>query len=104
MRAAVLLVALLFAACVAGLAYVVMTPVARRHGRRLRAKARWRTRHYGERGHTVVAVGLALPSGEVLDEHVVARVRDDDPDWNARFLAARAEAEERAFHLNAGEP
>ncbi|HEU4422205.1 MAG TPA: hypothetical protein VFR67_06645 [Pilimelia sp.] len=104
MRAAAPLVALVLAAGAAGLVYMLMTPLARRRSHRLRAKARWQVRHYGDRGHTVVAVGLALPSGEVLDELVVAKVRDDDPDWNDRFLAARAEAEERAFHLNAGEP
>jgi len=98
------MIALLLAACAAGVTYLATAPLARRRSRRLRAKARWQTRHYGERGCTVVAVSLTLPTGEVFDEHVVARAPDNDPDWNARFLAAKAEAEERAFHLNAGEP
>jgi pyridoxamine 5'-phosphate oxidase family protein len=62
---------------------------------------RWQPRHYGVQGQTVVAVSLVRPDGEVLDEHVVARFPDQDPDWSRLFLAARQEAEERAFHLNA---
>jgi pyridoxamine 5'-phosphate oxidase family protein len=69
--------------------------------RRQDAGARWRLRHYGERAETVVAVSLMPPDGRVLDEHVVDRIRDDDPEWSRRFLRAKEEAEERAFHLNA---
>jgi hypothetical protein len=104
MRAVVPLVALLVAACAAYLVYLATTPIARHRSRRLAAKARWQIRHYGERGETVVAVSLMLPTGEVLDEHVVARVPDDDPDWNGRFLLAQEEAAERAFHLNGDTP
>jgi hypothetical protein len=41
------------------------------------------------------------PAGEVLEEHVVARIPDLDEDWSRKFLQAKEEAEERAFHLNA---
>jgi pyridoxamine 5'-phosphate oxidase family protein len=104
MRTLAPLVALVVAAGAAFLVYLALTASTRRrtHYRthRQRARARWQTRHYGERGETVVAVSLMLPSGEVLDEHVVVRIPDSDPDWNGRFLRAREEAEERAFHLN----
>ena len=42
--------------------------------------------------------------GQVLEEHVVARFADTDPEWEGQFLAAREEAERRAFHLNADRP
>jgi pyridoxamine 5'-phosphate oxidase family protein len=66
--------------------------------------ARWRARHYAHEGSTVVAVALTTPAGQVLEEHVVARFADIDPEWEQRFLAAREEAERRAFHLNADRP
>jgi hypothetical protein len=83
--------------------YAAAASAARGRRVRLRARARWQTRHYAHAGETVIAVSLILPSGEVLDEHVVARVPDHDPEWNARFLRALEEAAERAFHLNAAE-
>jgi hypothetical protein len=49
----------------------------------------------------VVSVARLTPAGEVAEEHVVTRIPDSDPDWSRKFLAAREEAEERAFHLNA---
>jgi hypothetical protein len=97
------LIAIALAGAVAYLVYTAGVSSARGRTVRLRAQARWQTRHYAERGETVVAVSLMLPTGEVLDEHVVARVSDADPDWNAHFLRAREEAAERAFHLNAAE-
>jgi pyridoxamine 5'-phosphate oxidase family protein len=68
------------------------------------ATARWRARHYAHEGSTVVAVALTTPAGHVLEEHVVARFADTDPEWERQFLAAREEAERRAFHLNADRP
>ena len=68
------------------------------------AAARWRARHYAHEGSTVVAVALTTPAGQVLEEHVVARFADTDPEWERHFLAAREEAERRAFHLNADRP
>jgi pyridoxamine 5'-phosphate oxidase family protein len=62
---------------------------------------RWQTHHYVYAGHTVVSVARLTPAGEVVEEHVVTRIPDSDPDWSRKFLAAREEAEERAFHLNA---
>jgi hypothetical protein len=81
-----------------------MAALNRRAWRRQRDDGRWQLRHYADsrRGETVVAVGLTLPTGRVLDEHVVARIPDGADDWTDRFLRAREVAEERAFHLNAG--
>jgi len=48
------------------------------------------------------SVSLVSDHGRVLDEHVVDRIPDGDPDWEARFLRAKQTAEERAFHLGSG--
>jgi len=103
MRLLAPILAILLAAAAAYLVYAASVSAARGRNIRLRARARWQARHYGERGETVVAVSLMLGTGEVLDEHVVARFPDRDPDWNARFLRAQEEAAERAFHLNGTE-
>jgi pyridoxamine 5'-phosphate oxidase family protein len=62
---------------------------------------RWQSHHYAYAGHTVVSVARMTPAGEVFEEHVVTRIPDSDPDWSRKFLQARQEAEERAYHLNA---
>jgi pyridoxamine 5'-phosphate oxidase family protein len=67
----------------------------------LPAGGRWQARHYAEAGDTVVAVARLTRTGEVVEEHVVARIPDQDDEWSRKFLAAKQEAEERAFHLNA---
>lgn len=77
---------------------------ARRRESRLSAAARWRMRHYAHHGETVVTVALTPPDGRVIEEHVVDRFPDGDVEWEQRFLAAREEAERRAFHLNADRP
>jgi hypothetical protein len=85
-------------------AYVAMTRrslAGRSDQRRLTSSGRWRPNHYAEDGQTVVVVARVGPTGEVLEEHVVARIPDADPQWSSRFVEAKQEAEERAFHLNA---
>src|SRR4051812_23312230 len=77
---------------------------ARKRETRLSAAARWRMRHHADHGETIVAVALTTPDGSVIEEHVVDRFPDSHPDWEQRFLAAREEAERRAFHLNADRP
>jgi pyridoxamine 5'-phosphate oxidase family protein len=106
-RAAALLIEI---AVVVLIAYVVYGAVARLlRGRRLGMPTvrpglpgggRWRPRHYAEGGQTVVTVARMSPAGDVFEEHVVARIADSDDDWSRKFLAAKQEAEERAFHLN----
>ena len=48
----------------------------------------------------MVVVARMTPAGDILEEHVVARVPDSDPQWSSRFVEAKQEAEERASHLN----
>ena len=63
--------------------------------------AKWQPTHYADNGATVVAVVRTTPAGKVFEENLVARIPDDDDDWSRKFLDAKLEAEERAFHLNA---
>ena len=94
-------------AIVVALAYLVYSAIATStRGRQFRLPmgGRWQPRHYADEGHTVVAVARMTQAGEVIEEHVVARIPDVDEDWSRRFLLAKAEAEERAFHLNADGP
>ncbi|TCB98900.1 hypothetical protein E0H26_05645 [Micromonospora zingiberis] len=85
---------------------MTMTARVRRRRHALEASARWAVRHYAipGRGHTVVGVALTDAEGRVRGEHVVARIPDDAQDWQRDFVAARQEAEERAFHLNIDRP
>ncbi len=64
----------------------------------------WRLLHYAQDGYTVVAVARGTPEGHVIEKHVVARIPDLDEDWSHRFVEAKLDAEERAFHLNADSP
>ena len=102
MRALALLLALGVTLVVAVSCYLLLTAIAGRRSRRAARAARWQVLHYGRNGQTVVAVGLVPPDGRVLDEHVVDRIADGDPEWSDRFLLARESAEERAYHLNGG--
>jgi hypothetical protein len=104
MRAFAFALALIVVLGAAYLAYAVGALTQRRRVRRIArrdAAARWHLRHFGEGACTVVAVSLFAPGGPVLDQHVVARIPTDDPEWTTRFLEAKEIAEERAFHLNA---
>lgn len=102
MRALALVLALIVALCVTWGGYLAVSAVARRREDRVHSSARWRMTHHGERGEIVVAVTLIRPDGRVLDRHEVARIPDEAPDWDSRFLTAKQVAEERAFHLNTG--
>lgn len=86
------------------LIYTIVTDSTRRRSRHLPAGGRWRLRHYADDGHTVVAVARMTTKGEVIEEHVVARILDADEEWSRKFLQAKQEAEERAFHLNSDNP
>src|SRR5689334_13927021 len=56
----------------------------------------WRTTHYDVKGVTRVVVQKVSPGGtNLLNEHVVATISADDPDYDAKFLAATATARER---------
>jgi hypothetical protein len=56
----------------------------------------WRVDHVDVDGCTRVLLQKVLPgSGQVVDEHVVASIPVDDPDYEATFLGAMATARER---------
>ena len=56
----------------------------------------WLATHYDLDGQTVVVLRkTSLGRAEVLDEHLVATILSDDPDYDATFLAAMAAARER---------
>jgi hypothetical protein len=55
----------------------------------------WRVAHYDAEHETHVVLRKVSGSGKVLDEHVIATVRVDDPEYDARFLAAMSAARER---------
>ena len=58
---------------------------------------RWETAHYGVNGATKVVVRKAAPrTGKMLDEHVIAVIPDDDPEYDDKFLQAMAQARSRA--------
>jgi pyridoxamine 5'-phosphate oxidase family protein len=104
MRVVALLVGVLAVILLVVLVVAMTGAAAGRRATRLSAAARWRMRHYADHGETVVTVALTLPDGRVIEEHVVERFPDGDAEWEQRFLAAREEAELRAFHLNADRP
>jgi type II secretory pathway pseudopilin PulG len=104
MRVVALLVGVLAVILLVVLVAAAAGAAARRREIRLSAAARWRMRHYAHQGETVVTVALTPPDGRVIEEHVVDRFPDSDAEWEQRFLAAREEAERRAFHLNADRP
>ena len=100
MRAFALLLAVALAVVVVGCAMRIAGAVRGGRDRRQREHAVWQVRHSSADGRTVVAVALTTPSGQVLQQHIVADLTDSDPDWQRLFITARQEAEERAFHLN----
>lgn len=64
----------------------------------------WRTAHYDLKAETHVVLQKISPSGDhVLDEHVIATVLIDDPDYDAKFLTAMSTARERRSLFEAEE-
>ena len=56
----------------------------------------WRATHYDAKGSTRVVLQKTSPSGtNLLDEHLVATIRLDDPDYDSLFMQAMATARER---------
>jgi hypothetical protein len=90
-------------AAVAGVVYVVWAVIgtSEQSPRRVApTTARWEAAHYavGPSTHVVVRK-KAQATGDVLDEHLLAVIPDDDPDWDMRFLEAMAQARARAALL-----
>lgn len=56
----------------------------------------WQAGHYEVDDATRIVVRKVLPDATVVDEHMVATIDEHDPDYDALFLAAMADARERA--------
>jgi hypothetical protein len=64
----------------------------------------WQPAHYDVGGETrVVLQKVAAGGGHVIDEHVIATFRADDPDYDAKFLTAMSTARERRALFEAEE-
>ena len=91
-----------------GVVFVVVSGLARRPGgaRALPGSAgRWQAAHFAQSGHTHVVVRKVSPDGvTVVDEHLIAAVPEQDPDYDAQFLQAMAQARERAALYQSEEP
>lgn len=69
------------------------------------AGARWQATHFAKDGETHIVVRKVLLDGAtVVDEHPVATLAEDDPDYDAKFLEAMAQARERAALFESEEP
>jgi len=106
-----MLIVVLEAALVIGVAgvllYGTIRLLSRPEDRRLPTsrEGHWVTAHYDVKGTTRVVVQKVSPTGvNVLDEHLVATLRVDDPKYDAKFLSAMATARERQalFESEAG--
>lgn len=85
-----------------GAVWLLMRPGSRRHPSSL--PGTWRVAHYDVKGETHIVL-QRIPEGgvSVLDEHVVASVRADDPDYDREFLAAMDTARQRRALFEAEE-
>ncbi len=56
----------------------------------------WRVAHYDAKGETrVVLQKVREGDTRVIDEHVITSIRADDPEYDAKFLAAMDAARQR---------
>jgi hypothetical protein len=94
----VLLEVALVVGIVSLLIYATIWLLMRTQGQRapVASAGRWRTAHYDVKGQTRVVLQKHSPSGtSVLDEHVIATIPVDDPEYDAKFLTAMSTARER---------
>jgi hypothetical protein len=64
----------------------------------------WRIAHYDAKGEThVVLQKVRVGDTKVLDEHLIASVRSDDPEYDDKFLAAMTVARQRQALFEAEE-
>jgi hypothetical protein len=60
------------------------------------AGGKWQATHFEVHNKTHIVVRKVLPDGAtVVDEHLVATVAEDDPDYDMKFLEAMAQARQR---------
>jgi len=65
-------------------------------GPHVAAAGTWRVAHYDAKGETrVVLQKVREGDTRVLDEHLIASVRSDDPEYDDKFLAAMNTARQR---------
>ena len=57
---------------------------------------RWEAAHSASAGTTRVVVRRVGRDGVVVDEHLIAELRDDAPDYDEQFLEAMSRARARA--------
>jgi hypothetical protein len=56
----------------------------------------WKATHYDAKGSTrVVLQKLSVNGTNLLNEHVIATIALDDPEYDAKFMTAMASARER---------
>jgi len=68
------------------------------------ATGHWRATHYDTNGVTRIVVQKVSATGvNLLDEHVVAELHRDEPDYDARFLEAMSTARQRQSVFEAEE-
>jgi hypothetical protein len=78
------------------LVYSVVRALERRPGHPAVAAGHWRVAHYDVDGHTRVVVHKVRPgSAQVLDEHVIAEIPVNDPEYDELFMTAMATARQR---------
>ncbi len=78
------------------LVYALIRALPSRPGNPAVAAGQWRTAHYDVNGRTRVVVHKVTPGGaQVLDEHVIAEIPVNDPDYDVLFMTAMATARER---------
>jgi hypothetical protein len=75
-----------------GLLRVVMRPPAQSTA----LGSQWHVEHFDRRGRTVVVVRRRSSGGHtILDEHAIATIAADDPEYEEKFMAAMASARQR---------
>jgi hypothetical protein len=88
------LVVVVLGIVVYGIAFALLRPQEQRHPASL--SGTWRVAHYDTKQEThVVLQKIAEGGSQVLDEHVVATFRSDDPDYDDLFLTAMNTARHR---------
>ena len=78
------------------LLYAVIRALETRSGPPAVAAGHWRVDHYDANGHTRVVVRKVSPGrAQVLDEHVIAEIAVNDPEYDELFMTAMATARQR---------
>ena len=78
------------------LLYAVIRALQSRPGHPAVTAGQWRAAHYDVNGRTRVVVHKVGRGGaQVLDEHVIAEIPVDDPEYDVLFMTAMATARQR---------